>query len=57
MSKQDQRPGPGSTHRMKESVKERTNWESLESLDLLGLDKDKITIERRSKSSQSHYKD
>lgn len=46
MSKQDQRPGPGSTHRMKEPVKERTNWESLESLDLLGLDKDKITIER-----------
>ena len=46
MSKQDQRQGPGSTHRMEEPVKERTNLESLESLDLLGLDKNKITIER-----------
>lgn len=46
MPKQDQRPGRGSTHRMKEPVKERINRESLESLDLLGLDKDKITIER-----------
>lgn len=46
MPKQDQRPGPGSTNRMKEPVKERINRKSLESLDLLGLDKDKITIDK-----------
>ena len=43
MPKQDQRPGPGSANRMKEPVKERINRESL---DLLGLDKDKITIDK-----------
>lgn len=30
--KQNQRQGPVSTHRMKERVKERTNWESLGSV-------------------------